>query len=239
MDENRYVYMKIKDPPEEDVEVEESVEVKEVEEESVEEVEEEVQEVEEVKSCTKKQESVKVQETSKKEECCNKPISLIGQYHTTAITIIFVVTILIDILFFVSFLVGTYSTWYSNIKQDNINPWIPRISWIVVTLISYVATYILWKNINPDNVVVISKVSIFYLVNALLILLWSVAFYQLQNIAAGFWMSLILLLYNFWLMIYIWYINPLASIFIFPLVAMYFYFMYSTLHLAWINNVPI
>jgi tryptophan-rich sensory protein len=152
---------------------------------------------------------------------------------------IYAAILIVTALFFVSYIPGIYSDWYENLKHDGLNVWIPRVAWVVTTALSYVGLYFLWQNSSAALVRRNLAVSALYLVGSFMILAWSAALYQHQDIGLAVWFSAILFIYQFWIFIYIWYIKPLAAIFILPLVLMYLYLVYSMIHLASINNVPL
>jgi len=152
---------------------------------------------------------------------------------------VFIITIAIYIPFFISYFYGTYSTWYANLTKSAINPWIPRILWIITTILSYIGLYILWICPTEETISCNLTISILYFIGSYIFVIWSVVFFQAQNIAGAVWLSIILFIYEFWLFMYIWYINKVAALFILPLVGMYLYFVYDTIHLASLNNVPL
>lgn len=153
---------------------------------------------------------------------------------------VYLALIAVYILFFASYLSGVYlSNWYSNLKQARINPWFPRILWVLTTIISYIGLYLLWYGADEYKTTRYLGITTLYLVSAFLNLAWSVSLYQAENIALATWMSGILFLFQFWLVIVIWYINPVPAIFLIPSACMYLYLVYTMIHLASINNIII
>jgi tryptophan-rich sensory protein len=151
--------------------------------------------------------------------------------------LIYSLTILAYVLFFTSYLSGIYSEWYASIIPDGVNVWIPRVLWVIATIISYIGLYILWKDATDYTIPFYLSISVLFLIGTILTVSWSIATYQGQSLSLGAWFSAILFLYQFWLATYIWHINIVASILLIPLVLMYGYLFYSIVHLASINNV--
>jgi tryptophan-rich sensory protein len=141
--------------------------------------------------------------------------------------------------FLLSYLPGIYSEWYAGLKQVSTNPWLIRGLWVATTLISYIGLYILWKDANNLTIQKYLGISVLYLIGSFIILAWSVALYQASDIGLAVWISGILFVYQFWVFIVIWYINPKAAVFIIPLLAMYLYLVYSMIQLAGINDITL
>ena len=150
---------------------------------------------------------------------------------------VYIVILLVDILFLLSYIPGTYSTWYNSLIQPDLNPWIPRAGWIIATILSYIGIYILWEYAGPDDIPRDLGVSVLFIVANFITVAWSVALYQGENIGLATWISVVLFVFQLWLVIYVWYIKPLAAVFLIPLMLMYLYLVYSMVHLAAINNV--
>ena len=160
-------------------------------------------------------------------------------FKRSDVLLIYGLTIAAWAIFFTSYLFGINSEWYASIIPDNVNVWIPRILWIVTTIISYLGLYILWGDATARTFPFYLAISVLFLIGQLLAILWAVGTYQGQNLVAGAWLSAILFLYIFWIATYIWNFNKLAAILIVPLVLMYGYLFYSMVHLAAINDAPI
>ena len=153
------------------------------------------------------------------------------------LTVYIIILILFGIFLF-SYIVGIMSEWYNNLQQSTLNPWIPRILWILSGFFSYAAIYIIWEDAEtgyPRDL----TITVLYIIGMFLMLGWSLSLYQLQDIGLAVWFSVILFLYQLWLTIYIWYIDPLASIFLIPILLMYLYLIYNTINLATLNNIPL
>lgn len=151
--------------------------------------------------------------------------------------LVFIITLLIYIPFFISYFYGVNSVWYESLIRDTNNTWIIAGLWIVTTIISYIGLYILWR--DPTKTIVSRNlmISVLFFISNVILLAWAVVFYQFHNISTATWISLILFIYQFWIFIYIWSIDRLAALFFIPLVAMYLYFFYSMVHLAILNGI--
>lgn len=161
-------------------------------------------------------------------------------YFNWTYIIIIVITFLIYIPFFLSYFFGIYSDWYNSLRMttDNGN-WVPRILWVVTSLISYVGLYILWRNPTEEVVRRNLQISVLYLICNFILVAWSVAFLQFQNIAVAVWLAVIILVFQVFMFVYIWTINVIAAIFFIPLIAMYIYFVWDLVALANLNNIPV
>jgi len=145
--------------------------------------------------------------------------------------------LLIYIPIFISYFFGINSTWYENLKKDIANTWIIAGLWIVVIIISYIGLYILWRNPTPEIIARNLIITVLFFLGNVILLAWSVIFYQFQNISTATWIALVLFIFEFWIFIYVWNVDRLAGILLLPLVGMYLYFFYSMVHLAFINDV--
>lgn len=161
-------------------------------------------------------------------------------YFNWTYIIIIVISFLIYVPFFLSYLFGIYSDWYNSLRMttDSGN-WTPRILWVVASLISYIGFYILWRNPTEEIVRRNLQIVVLYLICNFILVAWSVAFLQFQSIAAAVWLAVIILVFQVFLFVYIWTINVIAAIFFIPLIAMYIYFVWDLVALANLNNIPI
>lgn len=172
------------------------------------------------------------------ETAIEEEISLVKQrLRRFDFVFVYIVIILVDILFLLSYIPGIYSSWNASLIQTNLHPWIPRMGWIVATILSYIGIYILWEYAGPDDIPRDLGVSVLFIVGSLITVAWSAGLYQGQNIALSTWISVILFVFQFWLVIYVWFIKPLAAVFLIPLMLMYLYLVYSMVHLAAINGI--
>ncbi|CAH6420189.1 Hypothetical protein HVR_LOCUS1120 [uncultured virus] len=147
--------------------------------------------------------------------------------------------IIVSLLFITVAYFGSNSEWYVNLIKLPFNTWFIRFLWVVASLLSYVGLFILWQHVTSDEIARDLIVSIFFMISSFLSLSWAVAFYYAQNIGLAVWLSLVIFVYKFWLFVYIWYIKPLAAIFLIPILLMDIYLVYSTLHISSSNGVPL
>ena len=169
--------------------------------------------------------------------CCDKNMSYMDIYTSWEYIIVIGVLLLIYIPFLMSYFFGIYSPWYDNLKKDVSDTWVIAGLWIVVTIISYIGLYILWRNPTPETISRNLIVSVLFFLGNVILLAWAIIFYQFQNIATATWIALILFIFEFWIFIYVWNIDRLAAIFLLPQVGMYLYFFYAMVHLACINDI--
>lgn len=161
-------------------------------------------------------------------------------YFNWTYILIFIITFLVYIPFFISYFFGIYSSWYESLRMTTgNNNWIPRILWVVTSLVSFIGLYILWRNPTEEIVRRNLQISVLYLIGNFILVLWSVTFLQFQNIAAAVWLAVVILLFQVFMFVYIWTINPIAAIFFIPLIAMYIYFVVDLVNLANLNNVSL
>jgi tryptophan-rich sensory protein len=161
--------------------------------------------------------------------------------------LVYAAIVLITILFLIVSIVGASTTWHRELRQDPINPWIIRISWLIATALSYVGLFLLWKTFSKEKEISSTgssyeasnflAITVLFLISTFLSLGWAAIFYYSQNIGLSLWLVGILFVYKFWLFMYIWYIKPIAALFLIPLLIMYIYLMYSVAHLAYLNNI--
>jgi tryptophan-rich sensory protein len=164
-------------------------------------------------------------------------MSYIDIYTSWEYIIVIGILLLIYVPIFISYFFGINSAWYESLKKDTSNTWIIAGLWIVVTIISYIGLYILWRNPTPEIVSRNLVITVLFFLGNVILLAWSVIFYQFQNISTATWIALILLLFEFYIFIYVWNVDRLAGIFLIPLIGMYVYFFYSMVHLAFLNGV--
>jgi tryptophan-rich sensory protein len=149
----------------------------------------------------------------------------------------YVIYFILLIIFLVSYLTGIYSTWYLNLKTEVVNVWIPRILWFLAIILSYVSLYLLWNGKRAISLEVSIQINAIYIISELIIIAWSVIFLQGQNILGAIWLSFALLIFQIWLLYYVWKLDATAGLYMVPLVLMYLYLLYSMIHLASINGV--
>lgn len=147
--------------------------------------------------------------------------------------------LILAVLLLVVVFLGERTTWYKSIIQPNINPWITRGLWIIGTILSYVAFFFIWKNVEVHEVPRDLIVSVLFVVTGFLFLAWGVAYYYAEDIVLSLWVAILIFIYNLWLTIYVWYIKPIAALFLIPNLILYIYLLYGTIHTASLNNIPI
>lgn len=153
---------------------------------------------------------------------------------------IYTVSIIVDIIFLASYIPGIYSEWYNGLVLTTLNPWIPRVLWVVSIIISYIGLYFLWKDIKSENDLQRAMgVSVLFMISTFILILWSIILYQGHNIGSSVWVAFVLFIYQFWLFIYIFNINMVAGILMVPVTIMYGYLLFSSIELANLNGVPL
>jgi tryptophan-rich sensory protein len=179
-------------------------------------------------------------------EKCQKDITLDPNHECVSFTdlykswtyiIIILVTLLVYIPFIISYLAGIYSPFYNSLKLTTNNPWIARILWVITTIISYIGLYILYHDLTPEKLSQNLTVSVLFLIGNFILLAWSVTLFQFKSIALSVWIVFALFVYEFWVFTYVWNINRVASLFLLPLLGMYLFFVYDSVHLAFLNGI--
>lgn len=153
--------------------------------------------------------------------------------------LIYAAIVIISILSITVSVVGSTTTWYRELKQGSINPWLIRVGWVIATLLSYVGLYLLWEDVRPNEVSRDLGITVLFMIGTFLSLGWASVFYYAKNVGLSLWLLGILFVYKFWLFMYIWYIKPVAAVFLIPILLMYIYLMYSVAHLAYLNNIKL
>lgn len=159
--------------------------------------------------------------------------SCITIYRIEIILISTVLILLLILNIFVS-ITGATGKWYNELKHGSISQWIVIFFWIIATLLSYISLILLWNYIDVEKILIIM---VFFLIGNFLLLGWVSIFYCSEDIGLSVWLVGLLFVYNFWLFIYIWYIRPIAAIFIIPITLFYIFLMYSVAHLAYLNDI--
>jgi tryptophan-rich sensory protein len=161
---------------------------------------------------------------------------IVARIGNPDVIVIYIVALVVWILFFLSYIPGIYSQWYLNLRQSGFNTWIPRLAWVVAGILSYVGSYLLWRNSKPEEAGKYLAITVLYIVGNFILLAWSVALYQGHNIGLAAWLSGILFVYQAGLFLIVWHLSPVAAIFSLPLLALYLYLLYTMVHLAALNN---
>lgn len=165
--------------------------------------------------------------------------SFLGRIKRFDFLVVYLSLLILGILLILVIIFGEQTTWYRNLAKNNINPWLLRGLWLVATILSFVTFSIIWQDIkvneNPQDLILSSL----FIVAGFLFVAWSVTFYYAENITLSLWILIVMFTYNFWLFLYVWYINPIAAIFLIPNLLLYSYLLYTTIHLASMNDIPI
>lgn len=166
------------------------------------------------------------------------PESTFSRLKRPDFLIVYISLLILTILYIVVVFVGETRAWYRTLKQANINPWLIRGLWLLGTIMSYIAFVWISQDIQTHEIPRDLIVSVLFVITDFLFLAWSIAFYHAQDISLSFWVAIIIYIYNLWLTIYVWKISPFAALFLVPNLILYIYLIYSTIHLASLNRVP-
>jgi tryptophan-rich sensory protein len=165
---------------------------------------------------------------------------MIKRLATKDMKFVFFVLLAINILILASIASGLNSDWYNNQKDEPItNIYGVAVFWIVSAIMSYLSIFLIWKNVDARTFATDFVISNYFIIGGFLTLLWSTAYFQANNIGIAFWASLIVLMYQFWLIIVIWHINRTASLVLFPLFMVYVYIFYNMVGIVRDNDVNI
>jgi len=152
--------------------------------------------------------------------------------------IMVMISITLTILFIIAAYFGSKQTWYVNLpvkSQDNI--WILAGAWILVSLISYGAFYFIR---NADEAIYgQSRLLPLFLMISYINLLWAIVFYLYQSFLGTIILILLIILINFFIIVFLFNINTWAALCIIPLEILYIYLLYSIIHLASVNNITV
>lgn len=146
---------------------------------------------------------------------------------------------ILNIIFLVSCIFGVTSDWYKNLRKDNVSPYLLGSLWLVAAVLAYGGIFMLWEHVEPNQVSRDIRVSIWFLIGTFLSVLWAGVFFQGHNLQWALWIAAVLFLYSFWLLIDVWIMKPTAGVFLLPLVVMYGYFFYASVHVCFLNNAPV
>jgi tryptophan-rich sensory protein len=149
---------------------------------------------------------------------------------------LFGLSLFISSVFLAIYIPGVYTDWYSNLKTYDINVWIPRAGWVIALILSYYGIYIAAKNIDPVDEYRIPTMAVLYIIGTILLIFWTGVFLYAHSYIMGIIASLVLFLVQYYIFLYIWNTNIVASLFVIPLLFMYFYFFYSMLQLEYLNR---
>jgi len=153
---------------------------------------------------------------------------MIKRLATKDMKFVFFVLLVLNILILASISSGLNSDWYNDQKDEPIkNIYVVAGFWIVSIIMSYLSIFLIWKNVTARTFATDFVISNYFIIGAFLTLLWTTAYFQANNVDIAYWLSLILLIYQFWLTIVIWHINRTAALFLFPLFMLYAYIFYN------------
>lgn len=166
--------------------------------------------------------------------------TIIKKIATKEFKFIFVCLFVLNILILISMLSGINSDWYKNNGIEPVNNmYVISAVWIIVIILSYVSIVILWENVDVYSLAIDFTISNYFIIGGFLTLLWATSYFQANNIGFSFWLSLVNMIYQFWLIIVIWHINKEATIFLFPSLIVYIYIFYNMVKLVRDQNVNV
>jgi tryptophan-rich sensory protein len=165
---------------------------------------------------------------------------MIRRLATKDMKFVFFVLLVINILILASIASGLNSDWYKNQKDEPItNIYGVAVFWMVSVIMSYLSIFLIWKNVDARTFATDFVITNYFIIGGFLTLLWSTAYFQANNIGIAFWLSFIVLMYQFWLTIVIWHINRTAALFLFPLFIIYAYIFYNMVIIVRDNDANI
>ena len=160
--------------------------------------------------------------------------------------LIYTCILVIYILSAASTISGTSSLWYQTLNRSEVDAYEIGALWVISVILSYVSIFLIWSRmIMSDDGYAFKRrtidleISVYFLIGAFLLLLWSSIFFQGNNIAMSIWIAAAIFIYHFWLFIYICHIDIRIAILLIPLVIIYGYLFYAMIHLASINNIHV
>lgn len=153
--------------------------------------------------------------------------------------VVYLSLIILGILLLVVVYFGLKTDWNNRLIPSDVNPWIVRILWVFATIASYLAYHFIVENINEHPIPRDLIVSVLYIISSFLFLAWAITYYYAEDIVLSLWILFAVFVYNVWLFIYVWRLTELGAAFLVPNLILYVYLLYSTLHIASINNIPI
>lgn len=145
-------------------------------------------------------------------------------------------SIVLTILFLVVSYLGVRKKWYKNLPvKVNDNTWLIAGLWIVASIISYGVFYFIQG--KDDTIYGQSRIYPYFLIISLLNLLWGVIFFNNENFTITLAIIAIIFALQFYLILFLLYISLFAALLLVPLLILYAYLFYTTLHLASVNNI--
>jgi len=166
--------------------------------------------------------------------------SLLKRYAMMDMKFVLAVLIILNILILLSLSSGINSDWYQNQKDEPItNMFGVAIFWMLVIGMSYLSLLFLWKDVSIETIRDDFVISNYFIIGSFLTLLWVTSYFQANNISMAYWMSLLLLMYQFWLLIVVWHINRKSAIFLVPSFILYAYIFYNMVRIVRDDNINI
>lgn len=152
--------------------------------------------------------------------------------------ILLISSIMLTILFLVASYFGSKETWYVNLPDKQDENLIPiAVLWVIAVILSYVPFYLL-RNF-PENIYGQSRLFPFFLIVSILNLLWVVVFFKSANFLLTLFILAVLFTFQFFILIFVLDIYPIAALFLIPVQLLYGYLFYSIMHLASVNHIPL
>lgn len=139
---------------------------------------------------------------------------------------LWITSFVLTILFIAASYFGSRLPWYQALKRDD-NYWLLAGLWIVASLLSYGAFYLITdRRLLP----------LFVLVGYLNIL-WIVLFYILEQFSWSLFFIAVIIILNLYIIVFLWQLNIWAAVLVIPLEILYLYLFYSIIHLGINNNI--
>lgn len=147
-------------------------------------------------------------------------------------------SILITISFLIVTFYGRQLPWYVNLPvKTSDNVYLLAFLWIIAILISYISFYRI-RN-KDEHVYGQSRLIIYYLIVSYLNLLWIVLYFYYANFNVSLLILSIIFILQLYMILFLYRIDKLSSIFLIPVQILYGYLIYSILHTASINDIII
>jgi tryptophan-rich sensory protein len=158
----------------------------------------------------------------------NKFLKRLRRYDFWLLFLILIVLLVINIVIVI---IGSVSSWYKNLKKLDFRSPFSQVCWIISTLATYFALYLLWEEFDVEDVPLDFFITALYILGSFIVLMWGTAFYFFHNLVVSVVLNAVILLYKIALFVYIWKINKIAAIFLIPLMIMYAYQLASTIYI--------
>jgi len=146
--------------------------------------------------------------------------------------IIYFTLFVIYILTLIVLYYGAKNDWYKILKKPYSDPITFAILWTVAILVSACSIFYLQK-ISERNIKILT---IMYMINSILNLFWSVVFFWTKKIELSILLSITLFIFNYTIFLFLMKIAMQAAILYIPLLILYAYLIYATIHLLLMNQ---